>query len=885
VSLPATRDLEAPAATAGGRGTVQPAEVLQVAVTNGDVRECRVPVLVGHYIGDKLVNVERLLDRRSGGSLSLRHNLGAYPGPLGTCLVEDGVVVVGLGQVGELTPSTLRETTGRALLDLALNRRARNPSETHLSVASVLIGTFGGARIGIESSMESIIGAVLDANDALAMATPAPRVQISSLEFVEVYNDVATEAAHAARRIASRNAHRVSAEPRLRSANGLLLSRPNSPYANGWSRRISIRTTKDQALRYEVFTDLARSEPYVHRIQWAHADPLLRTAALPESAKDRGILFGYLLPHQIVGELDRGTALVLQLTPEAARIPWELMESLIPGARPLSVRLGMLRQLRTWRRREQPLRSTPHTALVIGNPARVAPSLPAARAEADAVAKLLGKRGFSVTLKNDAGADEIFRALRSAHYDFIHIAAHGMIDDKDPSRIGVVLENGRLLTSAEFNLPVVPTLVFLNCCHLGALQGEHGTFEPGRLAASVARSLIEMGVKVVVAAGWAVGDATAVVFAESLYSELLAGRPLMEAVRIARYRTFDACQGQDVTWGSYQVYGHDDFVLPGEQAGDDVVARAGTFVSPQELLCCLADYESRSRGLDPTQRAQLAQELAKIAEHAPEPWRNRGDVAYAFGLAYSQLEEYQQAIPWLKRAVADSGAPFKAAEQLGNAEARVARALWATDRAAAGEMFTSSASRLQKLAEIAPTLERWSLVGGTLKRWARLLEDPNERRAKLAQAMLAYQNACNTDEKAENWFYPASNRAALLLCADPKQIEREAPFLQSITSNAALCRSPDSWSRAAVADVALIKWGASTPDAPSRPETVAEAYAQAFDNGSGATPREQQSMIEHVTTIAELAQDADVRVRIDQVKQALHALVQSKPAAPHQPQA
>ena len=84
----------------------------------------------------------------------------------------------------------------------------------------------------------------------------------------------------------------------------------------------------------------------------------------------------------------------------------------------------------------------------------------------------------------------------------------------------MVLDNGVFLTAVEVGqMQQVPELVFLNCCHLGqtgpdAAAPRTPAVEFNRLAASVSRELIEMGVRAVVAAGWAVKDDDAKEFAE-----------------------------------------------------------------------------------------------------------------------------------------------------------------------------------------------------------------------------------------------------------------------------------------------------------------------------------------------------------------------------------
>ena len=93
--------------------------------------------------------------------------------------------------------------------------------------------------------------------------------------------------------------------------------------------------------------------------------------------------------------------------------------------------------------------------------------------------------------------------------------------------LGALIPPERFLSSSIIgSLPVTPDFVFFNCCHLGHID----TVPTGRIAASVAKTVMEHGVRAVVAAGWAVDDTDAMEFATTLYECLCAG-PYGEAVR------------------------------------------------------------------------------------------------------------------------------------------------------------------------------------------------------------------------------------------------------------------------------------------------------------------------------------------------------------------
>ena len=173
---------------------------------------------------------------------------------------------------------------------------------------------------------------------------------------------------------------------------------------------------------------------------------------------------------------------------------------------------------------------------------------------------------------NSRIASDIETAVLTGGYRIVHIAAHGVFDAEDPTRSGVVIgpEPGEFLTARFFQqVDIVPDLVFLNCCHLGAIARGLETEEeidvtstdPNRLGSSLARQLIDAGVRSVVVAGWAVDDAAAETFAAVLYGQMLGGAKFGDAVFKARIATRRTAPDQS-TWGAYQCYGDGEHRLP-----------------------------------------------------------------------------------------------------------------------------------------------------------------------------------------------------------------------------------------------------------------------------------------------------------------------------------
>jgi CHAT domain-containing protein len=134
-------------------------------------------------------------------------------------------------------------------------------------------------------------------------------------------------------------------------------------------------------------------------------------------------------------------------------------------------RRGILRTLKIDSPRK-PMPTGSRHALVIGEPLVAdVPPLPGARLEAERVGQKLMNCGVTATVLNNAGPEECFRALFAEEYCIVHAAAHGCFEESNPKNSGVILGSGLRLTAREFqNLRATPSLVFLNCCHLGGLS-------------------------------------------------------------------------------------------------------------------------------------------------------------------------------------------------------------------------------------------------------------------------------------------------------------------------------------------------------------------------------------------------------------------------------
>ena len=132
-----------------------------------------------------------------------------------------------------------------------------------------------------------------------------------------------------------------------------------------------------------------------------------------------------------------------------------------------------------------------------------------------------------------SNARTVVNALFEKPWRIVHIAGHGMPGENGKPG-GVVLSNGLFLGPDEIgNMRTVPELVFVNCCHLGSADADqllNTKYDRAEFASGVAGALIAIGVRCVVAAGWAVDDDAASVFAEEFYGSLLRGNRFIDAV-------------------------------------------------------------------------------------------------------------------------------------------------------------------------------------------------------------------------------------------------------------------------------------------------------------------------------------------------------------------
>jgi CHAT domain-containing protein len=771
----------------------------------------------------------------------------------------------------------------------------------------------------------ALVRGVLAANQQFSEARPDVPVRITQLEIVELYLDIAVTAARALVRVAeqinrdgARYGMRVEADRELRQGKGFSQRLDASLGVAYWPRlevtdadlreeclsppegaeplAAKPRRAFAERLRFAYLGQRARSETTLHQRQPGLVESLVESS-IRESAYVEDLsrtLFQLLVPHDFKNQARQMDRMVLVLDGYTANLPWEL---LLADDKPLALSTRMVRQLQSPRYRTQVRQTLEKRAYVIGNPStegfnkvfadgptRKAPEaldgLEGAGNEAQTVVNVLRQNGYDCeeAIGGEKAVDIINKLYRSL-YRIVHIAAHGVYDEKTRdggSRSGVVLSDGLLITAAEIGaMETVPDLVFLNCCHLAKADARPVAFN--RLAYSISRELIEMGVRAVVAAGWAVDDGAARVFAEEFYSQILRNRPFGDAVFAARSRTHEEFPGLN-TWGAYQAYGDPGFVIdPLRDRADSEAVEGWKPVTQEELMQRLRELATKAASGEPpsTERSlELAGAVDMALQSCPDAWKSLPAVRFALGEVYAELGEAyfekarEQYLAAIRPEDRSGRVPIRAIEQLANLEARTGHTT------ANAVLITTALGRLEGLVQLAATTldraeqnngaespalsnpERAALLGSAYKRLAAVLAGNlrQDHDKEGGDVLLALERAIDWYAKAGTQPYQVLNLLALEAVrdfgkAEPTSLDRVRGC--ALQASAAWRANPDFWNAVMPADALITErlldrsFGSKGRAGETSFTEVQKTYADALAHVPG-TPRELDSVVQHL---------------------------------------
>jgi CHAT domain-containing protein len=748
-----------------GLGVAQQQETgempIRVSISNGDLKFSSFPILAGHFINDGILYSERAIDYNLKGALTERYQLGLYPGEIGTNEVVvtsqkdfNGAIIVGLGEPGALTAFQLslsvEQGVSKYLLQLNSkeipNNKLNNSRQTGISSLAIACG-YGG--LTVENSIRAIITGVQNANNKIRQTLKDGAKSITFIEFVEQFQDRALSSFYALNAIEKDEDQTLNIIFDKKKIKTLLGARIRLPIENNdeWWTRIHVKLKEYSlkegivpGLQFNISTGGAREEQrdlFTSReiIQELINDLSGNNRWTPQLAKT---IFELLVPNDFKDQLKKQANISWIVDKDTASYPWELLQDSTNNAKPLCVNAGMVRQLATQDYRLKINTVSGNTALVIADPdlKGFINQLPGALAEGNLVEGVLKDNQYETTKVLRGTASEIIQALFSQDYKIIHLAGHGMFREGSDKESGMVIGNNVFLSTREISqMSTVPELVFVNCCHLGRTEGEAEALYRNRfrMAANIGTQLIENGVKVVIAAGWAVDDAAAQEFTEIFYRAMFNGYPFGEAVQQARKVIYGKYKHTN-TWGAYQCYGDQFYTLTKGQ----YKPKAKAYVISQEAEVELTNLLNKLEIPGYTTEGLFA-ELQTISDAVDATHLRNGRITELEALICSGLYKYELAIRKYESLLQMEHASFSfsAMEQYSNIRAKY----YVNEFRKTGKHQKELLAGMDKVIEdlgvltgYSPTAERLKMTGSAYKRKAML---SNTR----AQKIKAYKEA------------------------------------------------------------------------------------------------------------------------------------------------
>jgi hypothetical protein len=684
---------------------------LSVRVVNGHLKFVRQPLLLGHYRSMRLTGTEDAIDRLIGHGMRDVLRTGNYPDVVGSNRIfpnrqaeagnsyklpmPEAAIVVGLGEEGELDGAKLAQAIEKAVLSYAQRLvESRQTAPAQFELAATLLGS-GGANMSVSTSARAVVRGVRAANAQLvAVGWPL----VSALSLIELFLERAVEAWRALDSLRSSASGVITLKETVERGAGGMLRPLESKYRGANYDFVTVSTVEREAtsfLQYTLDTHRARAEVQAQALQPEFVAELASAAGSHTNRDDAlaRTLFDLLVPVELEPYLVGASRLVLQLDRAAASMPWELLDrdGDDGSGEPWALRCQLIRKLRTEEFRHEPVGAGRQGGiLVIGAPQCPAnyADLPGARAEARAVAQALTRsdgEGLEPKVLLDQDGITILSALLGRPYRIVHVAGHGAPGrPADPSTNerarppGIVLDGTKLLSSAELRcMRNVPELVFVNCCFLAEIPDGLTLESRAAFASGVAEELIMLGVRCVVAAGWAVDDMAALEFATTFYRSILNGSRFVEAVTAARGATWKK-HPQSNTWAAYQCYGDPDWTWSTSQTDDVDAVAFETIVSSVGLQTKLQALTSEVKYED-KKPERIRDELNVLAALHQATWGDQGEVAEAFAEAYTAAALPEQALAWYDRALRapDGRASFRSLQQRQNILVREAEKYFA----------------------------------------------------------------------------------------------------------------------------------------------------------------------------------------------------------------
>ncbi|HNM30151.1 MAG TPA: CHAT domain-containing protein [Chitinophagales bacterium] len=760
---------------------------INVVLRCGDLKYATYPVLVGHLKGDGIMSAESVVDHYMSNMLTKRLATGNYPGDIGESKyfknnpgMPKGTLIVGMGKTEKLSGFQLEETVKQGVIEYLCEFRV-NEGNVHgtVGLSSLLLGC-GYAGLSVETAVKAVISGVHKANQSVRQNGDNIWPTVDEIEFIEIYEDRALQALICLDNLKHTTNAGFNFEPTLYNLLGSrkrLLFEQNAD----WWQRVTIREQIDceQPSKGKIFTftssmGTARDEMRKLYCTKEVIDSLMKEISSrdvwdKELAKT---LFELMIPNDFKLALRNQQNLLLIVDETAAAYPWEMLQDISIHSQPLATTAGMIRQLTTENFRPAVNYTLDNTALIIGNPntANFLPSLQGASDEAELVNNVLMDAGYQSTLSNNESSSVIIRKLFRSDYKIIHLAGHGVYNHAQPDLSGMVIGNNVFLTTREIQqLSFIPELVFINCCHLGNIEAMDEALYQNRykLAANLGTQLINMGVKAVIAAGWAINDNAAKDFTEKFYAAMLSGSNFGDAVRIARHYCYEHYPYSN-TWGAYQCYGDQFFTLKRLNSGKKPSLRK--YYVANQVRIDLENLINRiGANYSEIQKAAYLDEINLILDSAAAANIPQSSLYECLGIIYNRLGNDSAAIENFKLYFEKSSETFNVSSYV--EYARLLLSHYTHDKLAA-KKIRAVVAELENLSKTIPSYAIFNAIGTGYKILARMSKGADHSKNML-HAYRAYEHAYNSGKQAgvDNTMYALSNAFMLGIALQDKKLQ------------------------------------------------------------------------------------------------------------------
>ena len=166
-------------------------------------------------------------------------------------------------------------------------------------------------------------------------------------------------------------------------------------------------------------------------------------------------------------------------------------------------------------------------------------------------------RGAVRTLVDEEAGERRLKSMRLADFDIIHVAAHGVLDDRHWWRSSLILgrdegypEDGFFSALEVADLEIGARLVVLSACQTGL-----GTLSKGEGIRGLAGGFARAGAEAVLVSLWNVDDEATAAFMGHFYKSLAGGDAPSEALRKTRVKMIGSKYRAPFYWAPFVLIG------------------------------------------------------------------------------------------------------------------------------------------------------------------------------------------------------------------------------------------------------------------------------------------------------------------------------------------